>query len=112
MRFAAGRLTRLSSAGAQWLRRGVIRHSYRDFGSSLPTKKTPERKNYRLSNVSPEKRQQDLVDAGFVEYPRIARVPTSIGQFKRRWMNRLNTGETADDEYTGTQSQPTAGHGV
>jgi len=110
-RFSAGALR--PTAEAQWLQPETDRHIRRGFCWSLPRPKSkPERANYRPSNVSPEARQQRLAAAGFVEYPRVENVPTSIGAFKRDWENRLNTGETADTEYTGTHHRPFAANHV
>jgi len=63
--------------------------------------------------VSPEVRREELAAAGFIDYPRIERLPTSIASFREQWMDRLKTGETADsEEYTGMPEQSKAGNGV
>jgi len=60
--------------------------------------------------VSPEVRRERLAAAGFVDYPRLDQVPTSIASFKEQWTDRLMKGEVADtDEYTGMPEQRKAG---
>jgi len=101
------------SAEAQWLRLHAGNCLYRGFRPSTQRWAKPERRDHRLSNVSPEVRQQELAAAGFTEYPRVEEEPVSIGWFKRNWINRLNTGQVADSEdYTGMQNHHSAGNCV